>query len=222
MKTYSSKKKEQKNKKIYWILILASVVVIALTVTLIALSGGSKSPVIDSVTPEPDQGVVAPVPDEDEPVVTPEPDENVNVPVVTAPKFTAPVENGSVIRECTLTSLVYMPSLNMWKTHNGMDFSASENAPVLCVTDGKVTAVENTTLEGVVVTVEHANGLVSVYKSLASSTVKVGDSVSTGSEIGKAGTMLTETSDGIHVHLEMLEGGELIDPAKYVGGEILK
>ncbi len=223
MKTYSTKNKPNKNKKLYLALILVASCVITLTVMLIALSGGSKAPVVDTPSPTPDQGVVTPIPTpDDEQVSTPDPDQGADAPVVVAPTFTLPISSGTLIRECSLTSLVYMPSLNMWKTHNGMDFSASENSSVLAVTDGKVKAVENTTLEGVVVTVEHAGGLVSVYKSLSSASVSVGDSVQTGSVLGVVGTMLTENSDGIHLHLEMTKDGALVDPAQYIGYDINK
>ena len=221
MKTYSTKNKPNKNKKLYLALILVASCVITLTVMLIALSGGSKAPVVVAPTPTPDQGVVTPIPTPDDEQVS-TPDQDVDAPVVVAPTFTLPLSNGTLIRECSLTSLVYMPSLNMWKTHNGMDFSASENSSVLAVTDGKVKAVESTTLEGVVVTVEHDGGLVSVYKSLSSASVNVGDSVQTGSVLGVVGTMLTENSDGIHLHIEMTKDGALVDPAQYIGYDINK
>lgn len=131
-------------------------------------------------------------------------------------KFYLPVENGSVIRPASLNKLVYMPSLNMWKTHNGVDFSASANTPVVATYGGSVKSVEQTTLEGVVVTVEHSNGLTSVYKSLSSASVKAGDKVSGGDKIGVVGTMISEDSDGIHLHLEMLKDGKLVDPLIYI------
>ncbi|MBR7141699.1 MAG: M23 family metallopeptidase, partial [Clostridia bacterium] len=92
----------------------------------------------------------------------------------------------------------------------------SENAPVKSIANGKISKVEQTTLEGVVVTVAHENGLVSVYKSLASASVKEGDEVNAGTQIGVAGTMLTESSDGVHLHLEMLENGKLVNPLSYL------
>lgn len=222
MKTYSGSeraKDEKKNKIIAWTVAIVSTLVIAATVTLaVVLSRGG----------EVDVPIDAPI---DEPVDTPTDDKPVDEPVNKPPltdadvepmKFGLPVANGSVIREASLASLVYMPSLNMWKTHNGVDFAATENAPVLSIANGKVTDVQTTTLEGVVVTVDHGEGIVSVYKSLASASVKPGDEVKIGGEIGKAGTMLTENSDGYHVHLEMTVNGDLTDPLEYVDVEINK
>lgn len=216
MKTYSGSgraKDEKKNKIIAWVAAVVSVLVIAATVTLAVVftRGGSVDVPVDAPVDEPS----------DQPIDTPiiPPHDNADADAM---KFGLPIENGSVIRESSLASLVYMPSLNMWKTHNGVDFAATENAPVLSVADGKVTSVEQTTLEGVVVTIDHGEGVVSIYKSLASASVSVGDEVKLGGEIGKAGTMLTENSDGFHVHLEMTVNGTLTDPLEYVDAEINK
>lgn len=216
MKTYSGSgraKDEKKNKIIAWVVAVVSVLVIAATVTLAVVftRGGSVDVPVDAPVDEPS----------DQPIDTPitPPHDNADADAI---KFGLPIVNGSVIRESSLASLVYMPSLNMWKTHNGVDFAATENAPVLSVADGKVTSVEQTTLEGVVVTVDHGEGVVSIYKSLASASVRVGDEVKLGGEIGKAGTMLTENSDGFHVHLEMTVNGTLTDPLEYVDAEINK
>ena len=217
MKTYSGSeraKDEKKNKIIAWVVAIVSVLVIAATITLAVVftRGGNVDVPIDAPVDDP-----APEQPTDNPVTPPHQDADVDVM-----KFGLPIENGNVIRESSLASLVYMPSLNMWKTHNGVDFAATENAPVLSIADGKVTNVEQTTLEGVVVTIDHGEGIVSVYKSLASASVNIGDEVKLGGEIGKAGTMLTENSDGFHVHLEMTVNGTLTDPLEYVGAEINK
>ncbi len=157
----------------------------------------------------------------DQPSDTPDQPSDTPVDTPTVPEYAPPV-SGEVIRECALDALVYMPSLNMYQTHNGVDFAATEGETVMSVADGTVTNVQETTLEGVVVTVEHADGVTSIYKSLASATVSIGDMVEKGGSIGTAGTMMTELSDGVHVHLEMTVDGELVDPLTYVDSEIIK
>ena len=139
----------------------------------------------------------------------------------TAPteKFVLPVKNSSVTRQASLDKLVYMPSLNMWKTHDGVDFSAQKGDKALAIYSGEVKSVERTTLEGVVVTIDHGNGVVSVYKSLESATVKAGDTVKGGDEIGAIGTMISEDSDGVHLHLEMKKDGKLVNPMQYLDSE---
>ena len=198
--------------KIYenWMVAAASVIVIALSVTLAIVFSRTDVPV---VAPPVDEGGNVEIPEEKPPVIDTDTDEI---------KFGLPVENGTVIREAALDTLVYMPSLNMWKSHNGVDFAATGNAPVLAVADGKVVSVEETTLEGIVVSIEHKDGIVSVYKSLSSASVKAGDEVTLGSSIGVAGTMLTEASDNVHVHLEMTVNGEIVNPLEYIDAEINK
>ena len=213
MKTYSGSgkaKNPKKTKLLYWMVAAASMIVIALSVTLAIVFSRTDVPV---VAPPVDEGGNVEKPEEKPPVIDTDTDEI---------KFGLPVENGTVIREAALDTLVYMPSLNMWKSHNGVDFAAAENAPVLAVADGKVVSVEETTLEGIVVSIEHKDGIVSVYKSLSSASVKAGDEVTLGSSIGVAGTMLTEASDNVHVHLEMTVNGEIVNPLEYIDAEINK
>ena len=215
MKTYSGSgkaKNPKKTKLLYWMVAAASVIVIALSVTLAIVFSRTDVPV---VAPPVDEGGNVEKPEEKPPVI----DTDIDTDEI---KFGLPVENGTVIREAALDTLVYMPSLNMWKSHNGVDFAAAENAPVLAVADGKVVSVEETTLEGIVVSIEHKDGIVSVYKSLSSASVKAGDEVTLGSSIGVAGTMLTEASDNVHVHLEMTVNGEIVNPLQYIGAEINK
>lgn len=204
MKTYSSRESEAKNRKtlIYAIVGVVSLIVLAVTVTVAAVVSNRDG---GPVTEKPSQA------EQVEPVAKPDP--------VT---FALPIAGGTISRAASIDSLTYMPSLNMWKTHNGVDFAASEGAAVCAIADGTVASVEVTTLEGTVVTVNHADGITSVYKSLGSASVEAGAKVAKGDAIGVAGTMLTESSDGVHVHLEMRRAGALVDPLEYVDVEIDK
>ena len=130
--------------------------------------------------------------------------------------FSLPVSAYSEIKQASIDKLVYMPSLNMWKTHNGVDFVSTDGAEVTAIYSGKVTKVEQNTLEGVSVTVEQNNGMIAVYKSLASATVSEGASVENGSVIGVVGTMLSEKEVGVHVHLELKSEGKFVDPLEYL------
>lgn len=208
MKTYSSeaKAKDKRSRVLGAVVSVASVIVVTLTVVLAVVF----------TRPKADVGV-------DAPILTPddgnEPSAGVDAPET---KFVLPVDNATLVRDCSLTELVYMPSLNMWRSHNGLDFAAAEGATVMSVADGVVKGVVSTTLEGTVVTIDHGNGLTSCIRSLASACVAEGDAVKAGQAIGVAGTMLTELSDGVHVHLEMTAGGELVDPAEYLDAVINK
>jgi murein DD-endopeptidase MepM/ murein hydrolase activator NlpD len=68
------------------------------------------------------------------------------------------------------------------------------------------------------VTIDHGNGLKTVYNSLAD-----GDSVTEG-QVVKAGDVIGQVSvtnrqeykSGAHLHFEVLENGDSIDPIKYL------
>lgn len=130
--------------------------------------------------------------------------------------YSVPVSSYTIVKEASIDKLVYMPSLNMWKTHNGVDFAVSEGSQVGAVFSGTVKSVEQSTLEGVTVTVEQANGMTAIYKSLSESAVKVGDKVENGSLIGLAGTMLSENDIGVHLHLELKKDGKYVNPLEYI------
>ncbi len=217
MKTYTGSgraKNPKKTKLLYTLIAVASVIVIALTVTLSILL----------TRPGTDVPVDAPPIDDNVGVVEPGNTEPTNPPVVDVDgdtlKFGLPVSNATVMRETSLTALVPMPG--MWRSHNGVDFAAASGEEVKSIAKGTVTNVQESTLEGIIVTVDHGNGIVSYYKSLEKATVKAGDTVELGSTIGVAGTMMTEIHDDAHVHLEMSVNGELVDPLLYVDAEINK
>lgn len=146
--------------------------------------------------------------------------QNVDAPVLEvvkpAEEFSLPADKYTVARDASVDKLVYMSSLNMWKTHNGIDLAMDENAQVKSVFSGKVTKVEQSTLEGVVVTVELSNGMTAIYKSLASTTLKDGDKIENGAVVGIVGTMLSESDLGTHLHLELKKDGKFVDPASYI------
>ena len=105
-----------------------------------------------------------------------------------------------------------------WRTHDGLDLSASLGDRVLAVSAGTVTAIEDDPLMGVKVTIDHGDGLTSVYANLAEEpTVSVGDSVQTGDVIGSVGsTAIAESMLDSHLHLEMWKDGLAVNPADYL------
>lgn len=70
---------------------------------------------------------------------------------------------------------------------------------------------------GKLVRIEHANGLVTVYSSLDSTNVTVGQSVKQGDKIGVVGnTAYYEKFAMPHVRFTAFENGKAINPEKYV------
>lgn len=137
--------------------------------------------------------------------------------VVSAPTYVVPMKDATVIKDYSAKELQYNESLKQWEIHKAIDFQAGENASVLAFSDGTVSNVYSNYLEGTVVEITHANGLVSVYKSLSSASVKIGDKVSAGQTIGVAGnTMAQEQNQGNHLHFEVLKNSKKVNPNEYL------
>ena len=100
--------------------------------------------------------------------------------------FDLPMNNSVVVKDFADDRLQLNESLKRWEIHLAVDLS-SENAEVFSVCDGVVASVGSNSLDGGIVTIQHKDGFVSVYSSLADEIkVKEGDAVKKGQEIGKA------------------------------------
>ena len=130
--------------------------------------------------------------------------------------FTSPIEGGTITKEYAEDFLLEDSTTGIWQTHQALDYSASDGTKVLAVYDGEVESIENSMMDGLVITIKHAGNLKSVYKCLGDEAlVSEGDKVTKGQEIGSVSTNLTEKADGAHLHFELYEGDKLIDPTPY-------
>lgn len=131
--------------------------------------------------------------------------------------FVVPMKNATLAKDYSGSELQYNDTLKQWEIHKGIDFVAGDNLDVFAVADGTVSNVYTNYLEGNVVEITHANGIVSIYKSLEAVNVKVGEKVNAGTIIGQAGdSMAQELNTGKHLHLEMKKDGKLVDPNDYI------
>lgn len=138
-------------------------------------------------------------------------------PVSQTVSFVMPVENASKIGEYSELP-VFCSTLKRYQSHKSMDFFAPEGTNVLAVYGGKVESIDSTLLTGTTITIDHGNGLKSVYNSLIDGeTVTVGQEVKQGDIIGQVGlTNRQEYKDGAHLHFEVIENGNVINPDKYL------
>lgn len=133
------------------------------------------------------------------------------------PEFTMPVD-GVVVREYAKESLLFSQTLDEWVTHLGIDIKADKTAVVKASAKGKVIAIKNDPRYGLTVVVEHTKGFKTVYSNLLTAEyVSVGQSVEAGQTLGTVGNTATfEILDEYHLHFEMLENDENIDPNMYL------
>lgn len=99
--------------------------------------------------------------------------------------------------------------------HPYIDIAAEENTPVYSILDGTVIGADWTEDTGYVMTIQHTNDLISIYKHNDRLLKKVGDKVKVGTPIATVGNT-GRLSTGNHLHLELWHAGEAIDPAKYI------
>ena len=144
-------------------------------------------------------------------------DAGVNEPVDVKVNFIMPVENAKAITEYS-EMMVFNSTLSRYSAHKAIDFYADEGTPVYAVFDGTVTAVENSVLKGYSVTIDHGNGLETVYNSLADGDcVSVGQTVKQGDILGEVSVSnRQEYKSGAHLHFEVRENGKAIDPETYL------
>ena len=142
----------------------------------------------------------------------------------TAIVFSSPIEGASITKEFANDKLVEDKTSGYWQTHEGIDISAKEGTSVLAVFDGVVLSVEETMMEGTVVTISHSDSLKSIYKCLSDNNIQVkkGDTVKKGEKIGEVGQSLKEKADGAHLHFEVVENDKNIDPMIYMDNEDAK
>jgi len=106
-------------------------------------------------------------------------------------------------------------SFNPKEGHYGIDLVAPKDDPVKSVLDGTVIAAAFTADDGNIISVQHANNLISVYKHNSVLLRKVGDLVKAGESIAFIGDS-GENSEGPHLHFELWENGAPVNPTQYL------
>lgn len=101
------------------------------------------------------------------------------------------------------------------RKHRGLDIAAKRGAIVMSVAAGKVSFVGRKGGYGRVVEVNHGKGVISRYAHLDAYLIKKGDQVKAGDRIAKVGT--SGRSTGPHLHLEILDEKQHVNPASYLG-----
>ncbi len=98
--------------------------------------------------------------------------------------------------------------------HRGWDIDAPANAPVHAVFDGRVAWAAWFRGYGLMVVLDHGNGVHSVYAHLSTITVAKGAEVTKGQLLGTVGD--TGSLEGTGLYLEIRAGGKAEDPAAWV------
>ncbi|TDP88479.1 peptidase M23-like protein [Aquabacterium commune] len=102
--------------------------------------------------------------------------------------------------------------------HTGLDFPAEPGTPILAAAGGVVLSAEPHPQYGLLVELDHGNGLVTRYAHTSKMLVKPGDLVKRGQAIAAVGN--TGRSTGPHLHFEVLVEGVQQNPARFLNAAL--
>ncbi|MDP2802731.1 MAG: M23 family metallopeptidase [Phreatobacter sp.] len=106
------------------------------------------------------------------------------------------------------------PFLRTWAMHSGIDFRGATGEPVFASGSGRVSHAASLGGYGLLVEIDHGNGISTRYAHLSRIEVKEGDLVGVGQRVGRVGS--TGRSTGPHLHYETRVNGEAVDPMRFV------
>lgn len=98
--------------------------------------------------------------------------------------------------------------------HEGIDFISPLGTAVSAAAAGVVSMAEQQSDYGNIVEIDHGNGLATRYAHLSKRDVNVGDVVLKGQKIAEVGS--TGRSTGPHLHFEVLDNRQPVDPTKFL------
>ncbi|MBQ6937285.1 MAG: peptidoglycan DD-metalloendopeptidase family protein [Clostridia bacterium] len=100
------------------------------------------------------------------------------------------------------------------KFHSGIDIGAPYGVDILAAADGTVTLATTNGGYGKCIIINHGSGITTLYGHNSTLLVSVGNKVTKGQVIAKAGS--TGVSTGPHLHFEVRVNGATTDPMQYL------
>jgi len=113
-----------------------------------------------------------------------------------------------------LTGTISQP-FDLNEKHYAIDIVAQTGTPVKAVADGTVILAEWTAETGYVITIQHPNEFISVYKHNGTLLKEQGDVVKSGEAIASVGST-GELTTGPHLHFELWNNGFPVNPTNYI------
>lgn len=99
--------------------------------------------------------------------------------------------------------------------HPGLDLGAQIGDPIMAIKAGEIIEAGYTRDGyGNTIVIDHGKGLTSRYAHLSKIEVRVGEEVTTNTEIGKVG--ITGHTSGPHLHLEVRQNGFALNPLSII------
>ncbi|HEY3286952.1 MAG TPA: M23 family metallopeptidase [Gemmatimonadaceae bacterium] len=108
----------------------------------------------------------------------------------------------------------FHPILHVSRAHEGVDVVAPMGAPIVAPAAGRVIKAGREQGYGLMVQIDHGNGLVSIYAHASKLMASVGQRVVRGQMIARVGN--SGLSTGPHLHYEIMRNGKPMDPLTFV------
>jgi murein DD-endopeptidase MepM/ murein hydrolase activator NlpD len=106
------------------------------------------------------------------------------------------------------------PFLGRLALHPGVDLAEAEGAEIHAAAAGHVVHSGPAGGYGIMVEIDHGNGLATRYAHMSEALVEEGQQVDKGAVLGRLGS--TGRSTGPHLHYEVRVDGEPVDPERYL------
>ena len=124
--------------------------------------------------------------------------------------FIWPLESYIITSEYGL----YRPEFSTTHNHYGVDLATKKGDPIYASDGGTVVKASLAKSYGLLVIIDHGNGVQTYYAHMSKILVNEGDKVYQGQQIGRVGR--TGTATGDHLHFEVRFDGETADPLDYL------
>ncbi len=109
---------------------------------------------------------------------------------------------------------------NTYIQNTGIDYLSDKIFDVISILDGTVVNISDDESLGKIVEVKHNNGIISSYQSLGTINVKKGDIITQGQVLGTSGSNELDKELGNHLHFEIYENGQAMNPMNYLNKEV--
>jgi murein DD-endopeptidase MepM/ murein hydrolase activator NlpD len=106
------------------------------------------------------------------------------------------------------------PFLGRLALHPGVDLAEDYGAEIHAAAAGRVVHAGPAGGYGIMVEIDHGNGLATRYAHMSEALVEEGEAVDKGAVLGRLGS--TGRSTGPHLHYEVRVDGEPVDPERYL------
>ena len=106
------------------------------------------------------------------------------------------------------------PFLGRLMLHPGVDLAEPYGAEIHAAAAGRVTHAGPAGGYGIMVEIDHGNGLATRYAHMSEALVEEGETVEKGAVLGRLGS--TGRSTGPHLHYEVRVDGEPVDPERFL------